>query len=300
MDQPAPASTAAESANQMVTASELVRHFGVWQDRAVRAPVYVVHRGRPRLVLTSVDLMEALCAPHAAGESGPLPVGALLRGAREAAVAVDRELRVTVVGNAARGLLGREVQPGVPLASAWPSPNDFVAAAAARVVASGTAEVLEVAGARAGDRRLSVAVEPLDRGAVLFARDVTAEDRARDLAADLASHAAALIASGTAAVAGVTLRGYLEPPAPSLAALAGLSPDALGGTRLVSLIEVGSRVAVGDALETALSDGVPATADAALLVNRGAPLPVRVALAPRRRGAAVDGVTALLVARRAS
>lgn len=46
------------------TASDLVRRFGLWSDRATREPVYVLHRGRPRLVLASVELIELLCRPR--------------------------------------------------------------------------------------------------------------------------------------------------------------------------------------------------------------------------------------------
>jgi hypothetical protein len=52
---------------QTVTASALVRQFGLWQERAARAPVYILHRGRARLALTSIELMEAMCAPSRAG-----------------------------------------------------------------------------------------------------------------------------------------------------------------------------------------------------------------------------------------
>ena len=49
------------SARQIVTSSDLVRHFGHWQDKAAREPVYVLHRGRLRFVITAVDIMDALC-----------------------------------------------------------------------------------------------------------------------------------------------------------------------------------------------------------------------------------------------
>jgi len=49
--------------DDMTTASDLVRRFGLWSDRATREPVYVLHRGRPRLILASVELIEMLCRP---------------------------------------------------------------------------------------------------------------------------------------------------------------------------------------------------------------------------------------------
>lgn len=285
-------------ANQLVTASDLVRHFGLWQDRAVRAPVYVVHRGRPRLVLTSVELMDALCAPHggAGGAAQPLSADALLRATRDAVVAVDGDGRVTAANAAARDLLGGTLDAGTELATAWPSPDDFVAAAAARVAASGVAERLDVAGRRGTGQRLSADIVPLDRGAVLLARDVTAEERARDLEAQQNALATALSASGAAAAANISLRGYVEPPAAGLSALCGLDAAALSASRFTSLLDVRSRAAAGEALEHALG-GEASALDVRLLVNRGDPMPARLAFAPRRRGAVVEGATALLMAR---
>ena len=57
----------------MVTASDLVRHFGTWRERALRAPVYILHRGRPRLILASVELIEMLCRPQEASDGDAAP-----------------------------------------------------------------------------------------------------------------------------------------------------------------------------------------------------------------------------------
>jgi hypothetical protein len=49
-----------DSPRLQVTASTLVRHFGEWQEHAARAPVYVLHHGRPRLILVGVELAATL------------------------------------------------------------------------------------------------------------------------------------------------------------------------------------------------------------------------------------------------
>ncbi|MBN8815057.1 MAG: hypothetical protein J0J06_06385 [Sphingomonas sp.] len=46
------------------TASDLVRRFGLWSERATREPVYILRHGRPRLILASVELIEMLCQPR--------------------------------------------------------------------------------------------------------------------------------------------------------------------------------------------------------------------------------------------
>jgi len=281
-------------AGQMVTASELVRHFGVWQDRAVRAPVYVVHRGRPRLVLTSVELMDALCAPHAV-ESGGLTAARLLDGVREGVVAVDQDARVTAVGTAARAILGGDLAAGTPLTQAWPSPHGFLPMAARRVLDTGMAETVEVPGPRAAHRRLSVLIEPMGEGALLLLRDVTAEGGVQDLEAERDGTAMAIAAAGGATVT-VSLRGQAEGPGTALARITGLDPEAVTAVRFASLFDVSTRVAVADAVEAVLRGEEPIRCDATLMARAG-PLPVRLGLAPRIGGPAVDGVVAAILPR---
>ena len=64
----------------------------------------------------------------------------------------------------------------------------------------------------------------------------------------------------------------------------------------MTLFAVQSRVALGDAIEAVSSDGDARAIVADLLINRGDPRAVTVALAPRRRGPAIEGVVALIVA----
>jgi hypothetical protein len=59
MDAPSPSDR-----DDMTTASDLARRFGMWSKRAAQEPVYILHRGRPRLVLASVELIEMLCRPR--------------------------------------------------------------------------------------------------------------------------------------------------------------------------------------------------------------------------------------------
>ena len=43
-----------------VPAGEVQRHFALWQDRALTRPVAVTSRGRPRIVMLSVEEYERL------------------------------------------------------------------------------------------------------------------------------------------------------------------------------------------------------------------------------------------------
>lgn len=278
---------------QTVTASALVRQFGLWQERAARAPVYILHRGRARLALTSVELMEAMCAPSRPEED----IGdALLDTIGDIVVIVDAALAITRASAAARQYFGIGKDTSIPLAQLAPGPaTDFLVETAARVIARGAAETIEIVSSRRSNRLLSVTIQPWATGAALFAQDVTLEEERKDAASHVRALDQALAAVEDAAAARINLRGYLESPTPSLAALTGIAVETLGSVRFVTLFEVGSRVAVAEAIEAVIADGAPRGVSAMMPVNRAGSRPVRIGLSLLRRGVAPNGVAAILV-----
>lgn len=285
----------------VVTASDLVRRFGLWQERAGREPVYVLHRGRPRFVLTSIDIMQALCAPHEAplGQAaGPaLGMEALLDLTRDLIVIVDRNLVLIAASRAARRYFGEGARAGTPLPDCVRTPGaGWLIEAVQRVVASGLPEEIEIGAPFAG-RSISVTIDPMGTGACLRFADVTIVEEMAAMRAAQAADADALAATGLAAIGRINLRGYLEAPFGAIAAMAHVDARSLAGTRFVGLIDLGSRVAVGQALETAISTRTPAQADAILLAAGSMTKPVRVALSPIVHGTMVDAVSVVIVAR---
>jgi hypothetical protein len=173
-------SPSAPAAEQMVTASDLVRHFGVWQDRAARAPVYILHRGRPRLVLVSVETMNALCANPANGaRRKPLPAEAitatqLLDNIRDIVLLADREATILASSRSARAHFGDISTPGTPVDTITPPPSRaLLGRAMQRVGSSGVGECLTVASAARIGRMLALRIEPIGDGTGIFAEDVT-------------------------------------------------------------------------------------------------------------------------------
>lgn len=280
-----------------VTSSELVRHFGLWQERAGRAPVYILHRGRPRYVLTSVDVMNALCAPHAAGARiGPIDPVALLDRIGEIVLVADDAFRIVAASAAARTYFGDPVSPGGAMTAIVPEETrPLLIEALVRVLASGTTETIDLPASPRPDRDLSIAIAPHAGGIAVFAHDRTIEEERRDALAERRAIADSLATVPGAAHFRINLRGYLEGPAASLASLAGLLAESLVAVRFVTLVEIASRVAVADAIEAVIGDGAARHVEAVLLVNRGAALPVSIGLAPLRRGLAIAAVAASIV-----
>lgn len=281
---------------QTVTASGLVRQFGLWQEAATRAPVYVLHRGRARLVLTSVDIMAALCAPrsgdmahHAACER------CLIDTIAEPAMIVDADLRLVAVGRAARGYFGEHAVDGAALAVLLPADAaPFVTGAARRVLATGMGENVDLRNGPHPGRRLELAVEPHPLGALIVGRDRSVEDDRDDAAATTGAMVDALATIPGVAVARVGLRGYVDQADRALGRLSGVSGAALAGVRFVTLFAVASRVALGEAIEAVIAGGMPRCVEGTLLVNPGDPVPVHVGLSAIRRGPALEAVLAVV------
>lgn len=173
---------APDDRDDMTTASDLVRRFGMWSERATREPVYVLHRGRPRLVLASVELIEMLCRP----------------------------------------------------------------------------------------------------------REIDGEDRT--------SLDETFAVSRGAAIARIDRYGFLDGPHTALAALTGIGASMLTSLRFVTLFSVQSRGGVADLIAAVGEDGEPRSGTACLLTDAGDSRQVTIAFAPRRRGTAIHGVVALILA----
>ena len=276
--------------DDMVTASELVRRFGHWGERALDAPVYVLHRGRPRLVLASLALIEKLCRPYADADADDAQrLAALLDGSPGMIVIVGRDLAIVAASRSVRARFGDQAAPGAPVAGlAAPDSADALAQAIVRVAGSALAETVELALAGGSDHPLSLAIEPHPDGVAIFGRGEATDDRASLDETFAVSHGAA--------VARIDRYGFLDGPHTALAALTGIGTAMLSSLRFVTLFAIQSRGHVADLIAAVSEDGEPRSGLARLLTDAGEPRQVTVAFAPRRRGAAIDGVVALILA----
>jgi PAS domain-containing protein len=281
----------------IVTASDLVRHFGEWQERASRAPVYILHRGRPRHVLTSIDVMNALCVPHdQPGDQEPQAyLQAMLDVTDEALIIADGSLHLVAASLPARQLLGQDSRTGTSIERLVAGPvAPLLRESARRVIDGGPAERLELMLQRHPQRRFDATISSFDKGIALRLTDTSLADEVGSLRAMRRATDEALGAAGGLASATINLRGYLDTATPSLVTLTGLAPASLESVRLVSLVDIASRPTLGDAIERVVTGAGAMAVNVVLLVNRGPALPVRIGLAAIRHGAAVVGVAAMI------
>lgn len=277
-----------------VSASEFVRQFSDWSDRAKDAPVYVLHHGRPRFALASVELLRRLGTASGGAEILAATLDALL----EPVVLLDRSGRIIAAGRAARQCFGPSVREGASLSAAFAPPEaaQYLAAIVERVARVGIGERAELP---AGDdsARVELVVEPHPLGILVVGRAAGLADMRDAALAQMRALRTAVAALPGTAIATIGARGYLIDPDPALARLTGFAPAALAAVRAVTLFGIGSRVAVGDAIEAVFAGELPPPVVADLLTDADGPVPVRLGLAPLRRGLAIGAVVAAIAKR---
>lgn len=248
-----------------VTSTDLVRNFGAWQDRAARSPLYVEHRGRPRFVLLSVELMNALCAradaPHADTTEH---LGALVDAYEEAVLLLDRSGVVTHLNHAARTRFS-SARRGMPIANL--GGGGFLAAASARVSESGTSEAIQVMLHDRPRREYLARFDAVPSGVMIVLRDATAAERLRESEARLRGLIDAVEADGRTATFRLDLRGALVEPSRALATVVQAVHDHLNGVRLVTLVAVADRPRVGEMVDQVLATGVSASDQVTFLIK---------------------------------
>lgn len=287
----------AVTAQQQVTSSDLVRRFGAWQERAAQAPVYIIHRGRPRLVLVSVDIMEALCTPLANESARAANAEALADALDDPLLTLDSQGRVRHANAAARARFGAEVHTGAAPSQVSSASGGFLADAVRRVLDSGVAEEVEVVPDRYRSRRCLCRIEPLPDGALLRVVEASArEEQVQSEAALAACHVAVEASAGAAAIARVGPRGFLVAPGAALTQLTGTVADQLASARFLTLLDVADRARVGEAIEAVFATARPATLLARLLVRGAEPRAVTLGVAPVAIRGRVEELVVMIVA----
>lgn len=297
MMRPRDGGTELSQPTQIVTASALVRNFGAWQDRAMTSPVYILKRGRARLVMLATDLIEQLGAAARPADDWADERQPLLDAMREVVILLDPERTVRFANNAAVGCFSAD-GVGQPIERMLPPGIDgFLVDVIGRVQRSGLREHVEVTLDEAGTRQLSIAIVPLAQGVGLIGHDVSVLHELATANAALAAVDSSLAVLDNVAKVRINLRGYLVRPTRSFAQMTGLSVEALSSIRFVNAIDIASRVATADAIEQVIASRKPMRVEASLMVNGAPSRPVSIGISPLVAGPSIEGVQAILVTR---
>ena len=289
-----------------VTAGEISRNFGQWQDVALSGPVIVTHHGRPRVVMISAEHYAA--AGLAEGPAGfdndsALQTAETARSAivghlNEAFVALDPDLRITAVNAVFEDLKGASAAQLVGLAwtEVFSAPvQALIGEQFRRVLRTGESLEFESESTVQG-RCFGVRVVPYPGGVAALFVNRTEE---RDLRARLDRAAAletALSVLPGVATARLNIRGVLASMDADFLRLTGFSEAELRDCRLSDIVRPAERRALTQAVEHALQGDAPGRLPVTLLVKDGAERTVELALATVRRDGVPEGVLAVLSA----
>ncbi|WP_354290823.1 hypothetical protein [Sphingomonas sp. PvP055] len=166
------------SGDSCVTSSILVRHFGLWGQRAAKSPVAILQHGRPRLMLASCDHWNALVAKAAETASvGAIAAVEVLDAISDLVIGANSKAVVTETSRTARTHFGRIVEPGALLETITPEANRAMLHDAIRnVLASGTEAMLVLPSAARAGRTIRWLIVPQRYGIALIGRNDPAID----------------------------------------------------------------------------------------------------------------------------
>ncbi|MEH0195559.1 PAS domain-containing protein [Caulobacter sp. CCNWLY153] len=288
-----------------VTAGEISRNFGQWQDVALSGPVIVTHHGRPRVVMISAEHYAAAgLAEGPAGfdndsalQTAETARSAVLGHLNEAFVALDPDLKITAVNAVFEDLKGASAAQLVGLAwtEVFSAPvQALIGEQFRRVLRTGETLEFESESTVQSGRCFGVRVFPYPGGVAALFVNRTEE---RDLRARLDRAAAletALSVLPGVATARLNIRGVLTSMDADFLRLTGFSEAELRDCRLSDIVRPAERRALTQAVEHALQGDAPARLPVTLLIKDGAERTIELALATVRRDGVPEGVLAVL------
>lgn len=289
-----------------VTAGEISRNFGQWQDTALSGPVIVTHHGRPRVVMVSAEHYAAGALAEGEGFDHDSAVQAvesarasILGHMSEAFIALDSDLRITAVNSVFEDLKG--IAAAQLVGAAWmdvfnaPS-QTLTGEQFRRVLRTGETVEFESESAVRKGRCYAIRAFPYAGGVAALFVNRTEERELRGRVERISALEAALSTLPGLATARLNIRGVLTAMDADFLRLSGFSEAELRDCRLSDIVRPAERRPLGIAVERVLQGGEPTRLSATLLVKNGAERTVELALAPILRDGLPDGVMAVLSA----
>jgi PAS domain S-box-containing protein len=271
-----------EAQQYCVTAAEITRNFGMWQDRARDAPVVVTHHGRPRCVLLSANSFHAMRQPEnleARISQIGLEQSILAERIDAGFLVLDQLLNVTIANTFASMLFetARDMLTGARLSDLIPDFADSVVEAQLRRAlrsreAIHTSVVLN-------NQQMHLHAFAWPGGLAMTIKPSEGEERSEQMEAENAAFRTLIQMDERVGVATLTVRGTLSKVDEGFASVTGLDAQRLQGTRMLELILRHDRALVGEAIEAVFRGSKRDSVDASLLNNNGEDVPIRILLA---------------------
>jgi len=250
-----------------ITAAEISRNFGHWQDIAMQYPVLVTHHGRPRVVLMSAAEYFKLRARDDAAESafefdhGLDGVSTLSAHMQEGFVWLDADLRVRALNSVAAANMGLDMDAALALDfEALAQRNEGMGVVVSwlrRALRTSEPVRFEMTGVTGSGRSYSVCAFPFRGGVAYTFMQETEVRELRRLAGHWRAELDAINELCEIATLRVSPTGFIEESNEFLRDLLGFSASELSLTRLIDIVVEPDREETATALAAVLSGTSP-------------------------------------------
>lgn len=279
------------AAGGAVTAAEIIRNFGFWQQRALVQPLTITHHGRARVMLISTEAYEQLQDAGKADDRDQEP-DLLIENLKEGLVLHDSELRIAKMNRAAEAFFGANREDLAAFSSGDTKGTEHPSAMQGvlqRVLRSGEILDYEADSGLPSGRRISLRSFPYRGGVATLFLNLTEQERLRQAAAEAEAARKVIAAMGKVGLGRVSIAGNLVAADEVFQRLAGLPVPELLSVPLIAMVAEGDRARVRALYDAARLEG----RTGGVVVNMGgvdAHRKVNIAFAPVMRDVQIDGV----------
>ena len=281
----------AASGGSAVTAAEIIRNFGFWQQKALTQPLTITHHGRARVMLISAETYQRL-HQAAPAQADAADFDMLIENLKEGFVMHDAEVRVVKMNRAAEAFFGvkRGDMLGFTVSEATGMPHNLpIQNMLRRVMRSGEIVEYEAESALYPGRRISLRSFPFRDGVATFFLNMTEHERLRQAADEFDAAKRALAAARRVGLAKIDTLGRLVFADSYFESLTQASTAELAVMSLIDKVVEADRARVREAFAKAINDG-QTSALTLRMSAPGGPHEVVLALAPLTRELKIEGV----------
>ena len=283
------------ASGQMVPATEIVRHFSVWQDRSNEQPITILHHGRPRSILLSLERYGELLAAQGSQDERE----ARLRAQLDIVLATipglfiqfDQDQNVIRINGAAAAFFQRNPADiaGLALHELFPGEaGRRITSSAKKMLGSGMAGSMTIA-LTAGSHHQAEIV-PFPGGGAFFATNITSTTETEELNARRHAQEQLLLMMRGCAVGEIDIEGKLVQIHSSLTRLLRLRAVDLAGAAFCGLFDENSRRRCELHVSHVLAGKGPVCCRADIVTRDRGVVSIRLFLAPKLIHGKIDSI----------
>ncbi|MBK5264942.1 MAG: PAS domain-containing protein [Alphaproteobacteria bacterium] len=282
---------------QSVPSTEIVRNFPVWQSKSNDRPVYILHHGRPRSVLLSLDqygeLLAGLGSQNEREERLYQQLDTVLVYSPVMFIQVSRDLRVLRVNRTAAIHLGRSASELAekPLENLFPPAHARkISETARKVIGTGMAAQLTMKSSVGVGHYYRLDIAPFPPGAAIFWSDVTHDTEFDALRAWRETQDVLLSMMTGCATGEIGEDGILAGVHASLRRLLRRRQESIAGIGFADLFDEESRRKCLLHVQHVMAGKGPVCCRADIITRDRGAVPIRLFLAPKMDGDDVASV----------